>query len=102
MNDLNEEEEEKKENDVDNNENNKNIQVDASMGYIDQKHKAQKGDKSVPTKGRGGYVDDGKTIINKSIYFKQFKLWIRYIFDDDELFYRYLLLFILFTERCQK
>eukprot|EP01083_Nonionella_stella_P003002 8559_1 len=52
--------------------------VDASVGYVEEdtiEHKAMMKQRNAPL-------------------FKQFESWIRGIFDDDELYYRYLLLFM--------
>merc|ERR1712228_413390 len=59
----------------------KDIQIDASMGYKDKKHIIEN-------------EENGKTILYKSVYFEQFQAWIRNVFDDDELYYRYLLMFM--------
>jgi len=82
-NEEEEEEEEKKE-----------MAIDASMGYINEKHELAKTKTNKPTKG--ALLDEhfDKTIVNNSVYFKQFQKWMRNIFDDDESYYRYLLLFM--------
>eukprot|EP00486_Rosalina_sp_Unknown_P016587 CAMPEP_0201595022 /NCGR_PEP_ID=MMETSP0190_2-20130828/192162_1 /ASSEMBLY_ACC=CAM_ASM_000263 /TAXON_ID=37353 /ORGANISM="Rosalina sp." /LENGTH=655 /DNA_ID=CAMNT_0048054865 /DNA_START=50 /DNA_END=2017 /DNA_ORIENTATION=- len=91
-----EEEEEKKDS-------NKPASNDASAGYINQKHEFKKSPIKSPkintnTKGGFGYPsmmeEYDKTIINNSVYFKQFQKWIRNVFENDELYYRYLLLFM--------
>ena len=43
-----------------------------------------------------GYTGDTQNIlkINQSPYFKQFQKWMSTIFEDEELYYRYLLLFM--------
>merc|ERR1712172_389947 len=38
--------------------------------------------------------NNDKTILYRSAYFDQFRVWLRNVFDDDELFYRYLLMFM--------
>merc|ERR1712228_1048078 len=59
----------------------KDIQIDVSMGYKDKKHGIEN-------------EENGKTILYKSVYFEQFQAWMRNVFDDDDLYYRYLLMFM--------
>ena len=60
-----------------------NNSIDASLGFKDEN-------------SQPNIIDDEneKTILYSSVYFEQFQAWMRNVFDDDELYYRYLLMFM--------
>eukprot|EP00485_Elphidium_margaritaceum_P003956 CAMPEP_0202686338 /NCGR_PEP_ID=MMETSP1385-20130828/2154_1 /ASSEMBLY_ACC=CAM_ASM_000861 /TAXON_ID=933848 /ORGANISM="Elphidium margaritaceum" /LENGTH=592 /DNA_ID=CAMNT_0049340899 /DNA_START=9 /DNA_END=1787 /DNA_ORIENTATION=+ len=66
--------------------------IDASMGFVhDQGHKKHNTKTSSTPKNE---LYEKTAIVNNSAYFKQFQRWMRMLFDDDESYYRYLLLFM--------